>query len=243
MNASPVVNVSSAAKGEPTTLPRAVLFDWDNTLIDSWGCIRAALNATLRWGGLPEWSEEETRARVRLSLRDSFPALFGDRWTEAREIYHAEFEARHLDMLRPMPGAEDLLSVLQGAGIYMGVVSNKTGRFLRAEAEALGWTRYFGRLVGATDAPADKPAIDPVRLALEPAGLEPGPEVWFIGDADVDMQCAHMSKCVPLLLGDSTDAHETYPPACRFENCFTLTTLARGLCATISQESSVEIAR
>lgn len=229
-----------ADAGGVTAAPRAVLFDWDNTLIDSWGCIHAALNATLRWGGLPEWSEEETRARVRLSLRDSFPAIFGDRWTEAREIYHAEFEARHLDMLRPLPGAEELLAVLSGNGIYMGVVSNKTGRFLRAEAEALGWTRYFGRLVGATDAPADKPAIDPVRMALEPAGLEPGPHVWFVGDADVDMQCAHGANCLPLLLGDSPDAHETYPPAGRFESCFLLSALARRLCATISQESAVE---
>ncbi|WP_256380080.1 hypothetical protein [Azospirillum sp. TSH58] len=28
-------------------LPRAVLYDWDNTLVDNWGTVRAALNT--RW--------------------------------------------------------------------------------------------------------------------------------------------------------------------------------------------------
>lgn len=221
----------------PRELPRAVLFDWDNTLVDSWGCIHAALNATLRWADQPEWSIDETRARVRRSLRDSFPALFGDRWETARDVYYAEFEARHLEALEPMPGAGELLAALASNGVYMGVVSNKTGRFLRAEADALGWTRYFGRLVGATDAVADKPAPDPVHLALESAGLRPGPDVWFVGDADIDMQCAHATGCLPLLVGQSDDIFGTFAPAHRFANCFMMSRLVLELIDTISHES------
>ena len=37
-----------------------------------------------------------------------------------------------------------------------------------AESNKLGWDRYFeGYLVGATDAPRDKPATDPIFMALE----------------------------------------------------------------------------
>lgn len=227
---------------DPRVLPRAILFDWDNTLVDSWACIHGAYNATLAWAGLPLRSLEETRACVRLSLRDSFPELFGARWQEAREVYYAEFEARHLEMLAPLPGAGDLLELLSARGIYLGVVSNKTGRFLRAEAAALGWDRYFGRLVGATDAAADKPSVEPVEMALAPLGIGPGPDVWFVGDADVDMRCAHAAGCIPVLVGKSLDVFEHFPPAHRYENCFILSNLVRRLGDTILQESSARTA-
>jgi len=69
--------------------PRAILFDWDNTLVDAWGTIQLALNATLTAMGFPAWTMEETRLKVRASLRDSFPRMFGDRWLEARDIFYS----------------------------------------------------------------------------------------------------------------------------------------------------------
>ena len=41
--------------------PRAILFDWDNTLVDSWTTINEAHNFLMRAMGMPEWSIEETR--------------------------------------------------------------------------------------------------------------------------------------------------------------------------------------
>ena len=66
--------------------PRAVLFDWDNTLIDSWPAIHSATNAVMAAMGHPLWTFEETKIRVRKSLRDTFPVMFGERWLEARAV-------------------------------------------------------------------------------------------------------------------------------------------------------------
>ena len=52
------------------TLPKAVIFDWDNTLVDSWPVIHHALNETLEAYGKPLWTLEETKDRVRHSMRD-----------------------------------------------------------------------------------------------------------------------------------------------------------------------------
>jgi len=232
--------LQDAATGEPLRLPRAALFDWDNTLVDNWGCIHAALNAALVAHDLPPWTLAETRIRVRQSMRDSFPRLFGDRWTDARDIFYDHFGRHHLDYLKPLPGAESLLRALSDGGVYLGVVSNKTGRFLRAESAALGWNHYFGKLVGAGDAPRDKPEVDPIHMALAPGGIAAGPDVWFIGDADVDMQCAHAGGCVPLLIGDSPDDFQNFPPAHRFDACDIVSDLVQRLRGTISQESSTE---
>jgi phosphoglycolate phosphatase len=187
-----------------------VLLDWDNTLVDSWAVIHEALNHMFTALGRPGWTLDETRIRVRQSLRDAFPPLFGDRWEEARQLYLDRFEAIHLERLRALDGAERLLGRLQKRGIWLGVVSNKTGRLLRREVEALGWTGYFGRIVGAGDAAFDKPHRAPIDLALEGAGIVAGPEVWYVGDTGIDIECAETAGCVPVLVhvSDATRNHE-----------------------------------
>lgn len=218
-------------------LPRAVLYDWDNTLVDNWGTVRAALNHALVSFGHAPWSEAEARERIKQSMRDSFPRIFGERWTEARDAFYAYFEAHHLDHLRPLPGAQSLLRGFAERGIYQAVVSNKNGRFLRAEADRLGWTGYFGRLVGAQDAEFDKPHVAPVLMALQPAGIEPGPDVWFVGDADIDMECAHGAGMVPVLIGSGEGSgFGRFPPTHRYDTCHALCGLVGRGGDTISVE-------
>lgn len=181
--------------------PRAILFDWDNTLVDTWQVIHAALVPTFEFMGLEPWTLEECRQRVRGSARDEFPKLFGERTAEATKLFYERFEATHLEKLRELPGAGTLLAGLAGQGLYLGVVSNKRGTTLRKEAAHIGWDGHFRRLVGATDAAHDKPAPDPVLLALSAeGGGEPGEQVWFVGDTDIDMLCAVNAGCVPVLL-------------------------------------------
>ena len=186
--------------------PRAILFDWDNTLVDSWATIHEALNFVRAAMGRPLWSLADTQERVRRSLRDSFPVQFGERWEEARQIYLDKFRAIHLERLTPLPGRAALLEGLARDGFYLGIVSNKTGALLRREVEELGWSRFFGGVVGAGDAAVDKPAADPVHLALKASGVAAGDEVWFVGDTAIDMECAANSGCVAVLLGDAATA-------------------------------------
>jgi phosphoglycolate phosphatase len=194
--------------------PRAIIFDWDNTLVDSWGTIHDALNFLMTAMEKPLWTIEETREKVRLSLRDAFPAIFGDRWEEARQIYMDRFRAIHIERLTPLPGREAMLRMLAEGGIYLSLVSNKTGAVLRREVAHLGWTPLFGSIVGAGDAHTDKPHCAPVELALQPSGIAPGPDVWFVGDTAVDMECALASGCVPVLLGtvESEIEFAEFPP-------------------------------
>jgi phosphoglycolate phosphatase len=213
-----------APAGRALPLPRALLFDWDNTLVDSWDTIHHALNMTLASMGRALWTLEETKERVRHSLRDSFPNLFGARWEEARGIYLRAFTDIHLERLRPLPGAGELLAALVERGLYLGVVSNKTGRILRLEADSLGWTRHFGRLVGAGDAVADKPEIAPVALALDGSGIVPGEDVWLIGDTGIDVACAVNAGCIPILIGGEPSPHDfaQFAPMMRFGDCTAL---------------------
>ncbi|HJU18546.1 MAG TPA: HAD family hydrolase [Stellaceae bacterium] len=212
--------VGSGIAPQTIARPRAILFDWDNTLVDSWATIHDALNIVMAAMDLPSWSLAETRSRVRLSLRESFPRHFGARWEEARQIYLDAFAAIHLDRLAPLPGSAALLEGLRGLGVFLGVVSNKTGALLRREAERLGWAPYFGSIVGAGDATADKPAAAPALFALAASGIAAGDAVWLVGDTAVDMQCAINAGCRPVLLGRALPDEEfaAAPPGLAFSD-------------------------
>ncbi|MBR0644295.1 HAD family hydrolase [Plastoroseomonas hellenica] len=185
--------------------PTAILFDWDNTLVDGWAAIAEGLAAAFTAFGLPVWTEEEVKARVRRSLRESFPEIFGPDWERARDIFYAGVRARHLEVLRPMPGAAALVAAAARL-VPVAVVSNKQGPLLRAEAVHLGWAEHFRALVGAGDAAADKPDPAPMRMALGPCGVPADGRVWYVGDTALDMQAARRAGFAAVLLGDA--AHD-----------------------------------
>ncbi|MDE0796224.1 MAG: HAD-IA family hydrolase [Alphaproteobacteria bacterium] len=200
----------------PDQMPKAVLFDWDGTLVNSWPIIHESMNRTLEAMGHPMWTLKETTTRVRKSLREAFPELFGDKWEDARDIFYGAYREVHLERVEKIAGADEMLTLLQDHGSHLGVVSNKSGGHLRAESTKLGWDRFFaGFLVGATDAPRDKPATDPIYMALEGVGIEPSPEVWFVGDTWVDIAFGRATNCHTILIGDNdpTDAEfRDHPP-------------------------------
>ena len=102
------------------------------------------------------------------------------------------------------------------------MVSNKSGGYLRRESTHLGWDRYFHRIIGATDAVRDKPAPDPVHMALDGTGIAAGPAVWFVGDSAVDLACAYASGCTAVLLHPENPHPEDislYPPAVHLPGC------------------------
>ncbi len=218
--------------GPLTVKPQAIIFDWDNTLVDSWPVIHDALNTTFRAYDKPEWTLADTKVRVRHSMRDSFPPIFGDVWEEAGEVFYARYAEIHATDVAAADGAAELLATIHELEIYQSVVSNKTGSFLRAEAENLGWTPYFSKLVGALDAPRDKPDPAPVLMSLEPGALLPGPHVWFIGDADIDMTCGANAGCHSILIRPEapTDGEfPDHPPVMHFSSCHYLCNFLRTL--------------
>jgi phosphoglycolate phosphatase len=184
--------------------PSVLLYDWDNTLADGWAGIAAALNATFDAFAMPRWTVADTRARVRVALRESFPPMFGAEWERARDIFYAAFAAQHRQNVAPMPGAEDALAA--GAPWPQGVVSNKAGKYLRVEVDHLGWTGHFGTVIGAGDAAADKPDPAPILLALDRLGRPADRSVWYLGDTALDMDTARVAGVTAVLVGDA--AHD-----------------------------------
>lgn len=211
----------------PKALPRAILFDWDNTLVDTWQTCYDALNVARAHVGLPSLTPQDYWNQPHLSMRDSGHHLFGDAHAEGIRIFYESIAQNHLANITVHEGAESLLHHLKKRDIYLGVVSNKEGDVLRKEVAHLGWKSHFHQVIGSKDTEADKPSHVPVLAALKPSLISPSKDVWFVGDSIVDVQCARAAGCLPFVVGDGGAAEEE--DVIHIKDCHTLTTFIERL--------------
>jgi phosphoglycolate phosphatase len=205
--------------------PKAVLFDWDNTLVDSLPTTLHAINAVMEHYGRPLVTMERLQKGPGKALRETFPIMFGDDWETAADIYYKAYNEVHMDLIQPHPHAQDLLDYLYQQKMFLGVVSNKHGDNLRLEVANLGWEKYFREIVGSKDTEQDKPSHVPVELALAmlPEGL--GPHIWFIGDSLVDMATAKNSSLTGIFINSDENiarVKEVHPELISFSNLMEL---------------------
>ena len=186
----------------PRMRPLSLVFDWDNTLVDTWLTCYEAMNQTLTSYGHAPYTPERFSTQPHRSLRESFPEIFKEKAQDAERFFYTLIHGNHLDTLRPLPGAEKLLQWAVRQGIYLAIVSNKAGDLLRKEVAYLGWSAYFQKIIGSYDTHEDKPSHIPLWAALEKGPSEPGHGVWFAGDSCVDIQCAKNGGCVPVAMGE-----------------------------------------
>ena len=184
--------------------PDAIIYDWDNTLVDTWPLIKNAINATMRSLNREEWSLEKVRDSVHKSMRESFPEIFGNEWEKAGEIYKKAYQDINIAQISLLKNSFELLNFVKSLNIPQFLVSNKIGTTLRKEVKKLQLEHLFFSLVGAQDANFDKPSREPADFALMGSQIDPKKHhIWFVGDTIADVECAHNLGACPIIYGHS----------------------------------------
>lgn len=192
--------------------PKAVIFDWDNTLVDTWPLIHAAINNVMRAMDKEEWTLKKVKDNIHKAMRDSFPEIFGDDWQKAGEIYVNSYRMSHLDNLQLLPNSLELINKLYEKNILQFIVSNKIGSTLRKEVKKLNLEDKFFSSIGSQDADFDKPDRAPVDLALMGSGIDCEKDhIWFVGDTVADINCAYNCKFQPIIYGNDNEISKTIP--------------------------------
>lgn len=94
-----------------------------------------------------------------------------------------EFFQAEVELIRPMPGAGDLLEALRKRGLRIGMLSNATsGRYVAHVVGRMGWARFFDPLIVSADIGVRKPRAEAFRAVLDRWKLDPG-EVAMVGDS------------------------------------------------------------
>jgi len=191
--------------------PKAIIFDWDNTLANTWPLITESIDNTMTYMGKEPWGEEKVKGNIHKSMRESFPEIFGDKWEKAGKFYRENYRAIHLK-IEFIEGARELIDRVYMAGITQFVISNKMGPTLRKEVRELGVEDKFFSCIGAGDADFDKPAQNPVDLALMGSGIDlKNDEIWFVGDTLTDVECAFNCNITPVIYAGEGHISKTIP--------------------------------
>ncbi len=191
--------------------PDAIIFDWDNTLCDTWPIIQMAINHTMKSMNKPQWSLQKVKDNIHKSMRQSFPEIFGENWQEAGAIYKQNYLDVNLNNLQLLKNSLALLQTIKQKNIPQFLVSNKIGSTLRSEIKKLQLEDLFFSVIGAQDADFDKPHIAPVELALKGSGIDFTKNIiWFVGDTIADVNCAKNINAHPIVYCYHNEISKTF---------------------------------
>ena len=185
---------------------RAALFDLDGTLVDTAPDLAAAANRMLADLGRASLPDDRIRDFVGKGVVNLVNRCFeasGGGGEEDRTRAHAVFERHYsagiADRSRPYPGVVDGLEALERAGIAMGCVTNKAGRFTEPLLELTGLRRFFGVVVSGDTVERRKPHPDPMLYAAGKLGASPA-ETLVVGDSLNDVQSARAAGCAVVVV-------------------------------------------
>ncbi len=167
--------------------PRAILFDLDGVLIESYAVWFHLLNQTARELGYGEISPElyrESWGQSTLADRDRF---FPAHSVEDVECFYQEHYFEHLEHLVVPGQVPEVFRRLREERIATAVVTNTQKSLAIAIVEKAGATPDV--VVGGGDAPRGKPAPDSLLLASRLLNVG-SDKAWMVGDTSFDREAA-----------------------------------------------------
>jgi phosphoglycolate phosphatase len=172
---------------------RAVLFDLDGTLVDSYAALADAVNYARRQHGLHDLATDSIREFVGDGLERLLNRAFdGDVPPTATDDFETRYDEICCSQSRVLADVEATLSALSHRGVAMAVCTNKPTAFSRKILEFLNLAPFFRAIVGPDLAGARKPQAQHVLRTLEAIQCAPS-EALFVGDMPVDVEAAHNS--------------------------------------------------
>ncbi|HTO09343.1 MAG TPA: HAD family hydrolase [Myxococcota bacterium] len=170
---------------------RAVLWDLDGVLVDSYEVWFHLLNHCARAFAAPAVSREAFAAGWGQGIERDVESFYPGRTiAEVEAFYHANFMA-HAAHLRIDPDAARVIAGLRAAGLRQALITNTPGPLAQ---EILRHARLeLDAVVGGTDVAAGKPAPDMVLEACRRLGVTPERAV-VVGDSRFDRAAAAAAK-------------------------------------------------
>ncbi len=182
---------------------KAVLFDMDGVLLDSFEAWQRLFNATLKHFDKKEITEERFREGAwargsKVASRDFFdgkdPKAFVD--------FYCKHFKNYKKYIKKMKDVDIVLQKLKEKGLKLAVVSNGFHKLVKMILKTGDLEHYFDLVVGTDEVKNAKPAPDMLLYALKKLRIKPEDAV-MIGDTEYDVMAGRSAGC--LAVGFRTD--------------------------------------
>lgn len=171
---------------------RAVVFDWDGTVMNSTHTIVSCIQGACSDLGLPVPDPREASWVIGLSLESALyrvvPSLTADMFPQFQERYRERYFAQD-GQLPLFDGMADLISSLRAQGVIVGVATGKSRAGLERVLDQQGMQDQFD-ITRCADETFSKPHPAMLLEILDELMLDPQ-EALMVGDTSHDIQMAH----------------------------------------------------
>lgn len=169
---------------------KAVIWDLDGTLLDSYDMILASLMQLLEENSIEADRESILDYILTHSVTD-FVRMTASQYS----IPFDEFFSRYWvilegndDRIKPMKNAAEILMHLSGYGVSNFVYTHK-GKSAESVLEAMKLRQFFTEVLTAADGFERKPSPQAVLYLMDKYNL-PKDSTFYVGDRDLDILCA-----------------------------------------------------
>lgn len=166
---------------------RALLFDFDGTLLDTNTLIIQTFMHVLEERFPGQYSSQDCIKFIGPSLRETFEQIAPTEVDEMIEKYRQWNLAHHDELVTEFDGILPTLEQLKEQGIRLAIVSTKRRDTIKKGLKLMGANHLFEFIIGIDDVKNVKPDPEPVLLAIEKLDVSKD-EVMMIGDNYHDIE-------------------------------------------------------
>ncbi len=181
---------------------KAILFDLDGTLIDTWEDLMLAANVVLKKHGYAELKPDEARLKATdgmIALLQSSMKTDIDKYD--KEVLKNEFldyYSHHMSVKSKLfDGMSELLKACRNKDILWGIVTNKPSFLTNPLIKSFSELKDCAVIVCSDTVKEKKPHPEPLLHALRIINIKPQ-DVMYVGDHIRDIECGNNANATTI---------------------------------------------
>lgn len=174
-------------------MKKAVLFDIDGTLLDTYNFVFHAVKHSVTVHGYSYPAKEKIGEAMGKPLLEFYEVLVPEANPSMLAKSHVEFQQENFHLAKPFQKAKKILKHLKNSGFLIGAVSNRLKESLLHTLKRAKLYDYFDVIISADDVVNPKPHPRHLLAALNKLEVKPE-NSYMVGDTENDILAGKNAK-------------------------------------------------